>query len=80
MVLKYYSDMIDANLYDLLRKANIKIENQLMEFFDYSQKYFPETGRSRGEYIIFYQGGPIDHGTYVLGPVPQSSVDSDYNA
>ena len=29
----------------------------------------PDTGRSTGEYIIFYQGGPIDHGTYVPGPV-----------
>ena len=30
--------------------------------------------------IIFYQGGPIDHGTRVPGPVTQSSVESEYNA
>ena len=30
--------------------------------------------------IIFYQGVPIDHGTYVPGPVSQSSAESEYNA
>ena len=38
------------------------------------------TGRSTGAYIIFYQGGPIDHGTPVPGPVSQSSAESEYNA
>ena len=28
----------------------------------------------------FYQGGKIDHGTHVPGPVAQSSADSEYNA
>ena len=32
-----------------------------------------------GEYIIFYQGGPIDHGTHVPLPVSQSSAESEYN-
>ena len=41
---------------------------------------FPDTGRSTGAYIIFYQGGPIDHGTHVPGTVAQSSADSEYNA
>ena len=29
--------------------------------------------------MIFYQGGPIDHGTHVPGPVAQSSAESEYN-
>ena len=29
---------------------------------------------------MFYQGGPIDHGTHVPGPVAQSSAESEYNA
>ena len=33
-----------------------------------------------GAYIIFYQGGPIDHGTHVPGPVAQSSAEIEYNA
>ena len=28
----------------------------------------------------FYQGGPIDHGTHLPGPVAQSSAESEYNA
>ena len=30
--------------------------------------------------MIFYQGGPIDHGTHVPGPVAQSGAESEYNA
>ena len=41
---------------------------------------FPDTERSIGAYIIFYQGGPIDHVTHVPLPVAQSSVESEYNA
>ena len=40
-----------------------------MIFSDSSWKDCPDTDRSTGAYIIFYQGGPIDHGTYVPVPV-----------
>ena len=29
--------------------------------------------------MIYYQGGPIDHGTHVTGPVAKSSAESEYN-
>ena len=74
--LNYYADMKDAPLYDLLRKANIKTENQLTAFSESSCKYCPDTVRSTGAYIIFYQGGPIEHGTHVLGPVAQQIAES----
>ena len=51
-----------------------------MDFSDSSWQDCPETGRSTGEYIIFYQGGPIDHDTHVPGPVAQSSAESENNA
>ena len=70
--LKYYSDMNDASVFDLLRQASINTDNQLIDFYDYSWKYCPDTGRSIGEYIIFYLGGTIDHGTHIPGPVAQS--------
>ena len=72
--LKYYADMNDAPVSDLLRQASIKTENQLMDFSDSSWKDFPDTGRSIGAYIIFYQGVPIDHSTHVPGPVARSSA------
>ena len=78
--LKYYADLNDAPVSDLLRQANIKIKNHLMAFSDSSWQDFPDTGRSTGEYIIFYQGGPIDHGKHVPGSVAQSSAESEYNA
>ena len=74
--LKYYADMNDAPVSDLPRQANIKTENQLMDFSDSSWQDCPDTGRSIGAYIIFYQGGPINHGTHVPGTVAKSSVES----
>ena len=73
MVLTYYADMKDAPLSDLLRQDSIKTENKVMALSGSSWQYYPDTGRSTGEYIIFDQGGPIDHGTHVPGPVSQSS-------
>ena len=64
--------MNDAPVTDLLRQASIKTEDQLIKFYDYSCQYFPDTLRSTGAYIIFYQGGPIDHSTHVPVPVAQS--------
>ena len=69
--LNYYPDMNGAPVTDLLRQASIKTENHLMAFSDSSWQDCPDTGRSTGEYIIFYQGGPIDHGTHVPVPVSQ---------
>ena len=66
--------MNDAPLYELLIQDSIKTKNQLMIFYDSSWKYFPYTGISTGVYIIFYQGGPIDHSTHVPVPVSQSSA------
>ena len=63
--------MEDALLSNLSIQANINTKNQLMSFYDYIWKYFPDTDRSKGAYMIFYQGGKIDHGTHVTGPVDQ---------
>ena len=74
LVLKYYADLNDVPVTDLLSQANIKTNNHLMDFSDSSWQDCPDTGRSTGAYIIFYQGGPIYHGTHVPGPVAQSSA------
>ena len=77
---KYYADLNDAPVTDLLRQANIKTKNHLMAFSDSNWQDWQDTGRSTGAFIIFYQGGPIDHGTHVPGPVAQSSAEIDHNA
>ena len=48
--LKYYSDLNDAPVTDLLRQANIKTKKHLMAFSDSSWQDFPDTGRSTGAY------------------------------
>ena len=78
--LKYHEDLNDAPVINLLRQANIKTKNHLMAFSDSICQDCPDTVRNTGAYIIFYQGEPIDHGTHVLGPVSQSSTESEYNA
>ena len=77
---KYYDDMNYVPVSDLLRQANIEPENQLMDFSDYIWQDCPETGISTGAYIIFYQGGTIDHGKHVLVPLAQPSAEIEYNA
>ena len=79
MGLNNYADIIDAPLSDLSRQDIINTENQFMAFYDSSWQDCPETGRSTGAYIIFYQGGTIDHGTNVPGPFSQSKAESEYN-
>ena len=78
--MKYYADMNYSLVYDILRQARIQTENKLMDFSDSSWQDCPNTGRSTRSYIIFYNGGTIDHGTYVPVPVSQPSSESDYNA
>ena len=80
LVLKYYAGFNDAPVTNLLRQANIKTKNHLMDFSYSSWQNCADTRRSTGAYIIFYQGVPIYHGTHVPGPVAQSSVESEYNA
>ena len=42
--LKYYADLNDAPVTDLLRQANIKTKNHLMAFSDSSWQDCPDTG------------------------------------
>ena len=77
--LKYYANLRDAPLSDLLRNANISTTSPLIAFSDSSWQDCPDTGRSTGMYIIFYMAGPVDHSTHVPSPVAQSSAESEYN-
>ena len=71
LVLKYHVDLNDEPVTDLLTQSSNKTKNHLMDFSDSSWQDCPDTGRSTGAYIILYQGGPIDYGTHVPGPVSQ---------
>ena len=49
-----------------------------MVFYYSTCQDFPDTGRSTGEYIVFYQGVPTDHCTHIPVPVAQFSSESYY--
>ena len=66
LVLNFYADINDALVSYLLRQSSIKTENLLMAIYDSSWKYYPDSGRSTGSYMIFYQGRSIDYGTHVI--------------
>ena len=51
-----------------------------MVFSDSGWKDFPDTGRSTGVYIIFYQGVPIYHLSHNPGTVAQSNSENSCNA
>ena len=53
---KYYANIEDAPLYEILRQAIINTENQLMVLSDSIWKDCPYTGISTGEYFVIYQG------------------------
>ena len=57
--LKYYADMNDAPVPDLLREASIKTENHFVDFSDCSWQDCPDTGRIIGAYIIFIKLGQL---------------------
>ena len=80
LVLQQYANIQDAPLSDLLIQASIKIYKQLIVLSDSIWQDYPDTAIITGEYILFYQGVPIDHCTHVPGAVDQSSAESEYNS
>ena len=76
--LGYYAKIEGAPLSDLLKQYIIKTENQFLVFSDSIWQDCPDTGISTGAYIVFYQGGPIDHCTHVPVPVSQYIAESEY--
>ena len=74
LILRYYANIEDAPLSEILRLASIKTNNQFMMLSDYIWQECPYTDRSTGSYIVFYQGSPIDIYTHVPGPVAQPSA------
>ena len=77
--LRYYANIENELLSDVLRNASIDTENQLMMFYDYICQDYPYTGSITGAYMLFYQDGKIDYCTHVPVTISQSSSESDYN-
>ena len=57
--LKYYSDIKDAPLHDLLRQDNINTEKKLMAFSDYSWQYFHTLVEVQDHILYFIKVGQL---------------------
>ncbi|MGH7954479.1 MAG: hypothetical protein ACREOZ_00810, partial [Gloeomargaritales cyanobacterium] len=78
--LTFYGDVLQAPVTKLLRDHEIPSQRDLYSFSDSSWQDCPDSGRSTGSYIIFYQGGVVDHSSFVPDPVALSSGEAEYNA
>ena len=72
----YDTKIEDANLSDLLRQSILNTEKLLDLLSDSICQYCQDTIRNTGAYIVFYQGGPIDRFTHILGQFSQYSAES----
>ena len=61
-------------------QASINTDYQLMVFYYSRWQECKDTVRSPGAYIVFYQGGPVNHFTHGPYPVSQYSAKSEYNS
>jgi hypothetical protein len=76
---RFYSNISDAPLYQMLLKQNIEEKHTFFGFTDSSWNDDPDNGRSTGCYIITYMGGIIDHSSNMPDPVALSSAEAEYN-
>jgi hypothetical protein len=63
----------------MLKINNITPSRNLFTFSDSSWDDDFDTSRSTGGYLIFYQGGVVDHSSNMPGPVAMSSAEAEYN-
>ena len=76
--LTFYSNIEDAPIYKMLRENKITPSRKLFTFTDSSWDDDFNTSRSTGGYIIFYQGGVVDHSSNMPIPVAMSSAEAEY--
>jgi hypothetical protein len=77
--LTFYSNIEDAPIYKMLKENKITPSRKLFTFTDSSWDDDFDTSRSTGGYIIFYQGGVVDHSSNMPIPVAMSSAEAEYN-
>jgi hypothetical protein len=76
---KFYSNFVDAPLYQTLSAQNIQQHHPFFGFSDSSWNDDVDTGRSTGCFIITYMGGVVDHSSNTPDPVALSSAEAEYN-
>ena len=77
--LRYYAILEESPIYKMLKVNNITPSRNLFTFSDSSWDDDFDTSRSTGGYLIFHQGGVVDHSSNMPGPVAMSSAEPEYN-
>jgi hypothetical protein len=77
--LRYYSEITDSPINQMLSQQNINVQQLLYGFSDSSWNDDQDTGRSTGCFIITYMGGVVDHSSNLPDPVALSSAEAEYN-
>jgi hypothetical protein len=76
---RFYSNIADAPIYQMLLNQKIEEKHPFFGFTDSSWNDDPDHGRSTGCFIITYMGGIVDHSSNVPDPVALSSAEAEYN-
>ena len=77
--LTFYSNVMDAPVSRLLFEHGADPLAPLIAFTDSSFNDCPDSGRSTGGYVLFYQGGVVDSASAMPDPVALSSAEAEYN-
>ena len=77
--LTFYSNVMDAPVARLLFEHGVDPTAPLIAFTDSSWQDCPDSGRSTGGYVLFYQGGVVDSASAMPDPVALSSAEAEYN-
>ena len=75
----YYSKIENSPVHQMLKMNNITPSRNLFTFSDSSWDDDHDTSRSTGGYMIFYQGGVVDHSSNMPNPIAMSSAEAEYN-
>jgi hypothetical protein len=75
--MRYYSNIANAPLTQMLISQSIQSNHFLFGFSDSSWNDDQDTGRSTGCFIITYMGGTVDHSSNLPDPVALSSAEAE---
>jgi hypothetical protein len=76
---RFYSEIGESPIYQMLLGQNIQEKHLFFGFTDSSWNDDVDTGRSTGCFIITYMGGIVDHSSNMPDPVALSSAEAEYN-
>jgi hypothetical protein len=77
--LTFYSDITNSPSYKVLLDNNVLPSRNMFTFCDSSWDDDHDTSRSTGGFLIFYQGGVVDHSSNMPDPIAMSSAEAEYN-